>query len=177
MNQEKLIKSLSYIIWGYVLIHFSINIQTIDILPEWIGYFLLLQTITVLSHYDPSISLLKPFAIGLVIYTLCDWVFTIFGIAFDVYILHLLIQIISLYFHFQFLTNLANIATQFSYNKTHHILLLRTIRTVFITLFSLPIDWNTYQSIALIVLLANVLVILFTWITLLDFKKYINTNA
>ena len=74
MNHEHLCSALKHIAWGYILIHLNINLGTIDILPDFAGYLLLLGALPILGQLEPSALLLRPFGIGLVLWHLVSWV-------------------------------------------------------------------------------------------------------
>ena len=57
MNHEHLCNALRHIAWGYILIHVHINLGTIDILPDFAGYLLLLGALPILGQLEPSAPL------------------------------------------------------------------------------------------------------------------------
>lgn len=145
MEQKNISQSIKSIAWGYVLIHLHFNIGTLDLLPDWLGCLFFLDALPVLAQFVPSAILLKPFALVLTIWAGIDWILTLFSISFDVYLLTLLISLIGLYFHFQLLTNLAELAKQNNCPQEKSILILRTIRTIFATISILPLPWEQYE--------------------------------
>ena len=55
------------IAWGFFLVLIAINIGTIDILPDWAGYILMVSALPVLATQEESANLLRPFGIILVV--------------------------------------------------------------------------------------------------------------
>jgi len=70
MNHQKLCSAVKSIAWGYILIHLHLNLGTIDILPDFAGYLLILGALPALGQPEPSALLLKPFCVGLVLWNL-----------------------------------------------------------------------------------------------------------
>ncbi len=133
-------KTLSYAIKriavSYIFIYFSINITVIDILPEWLGYFMIVSVLPVLSEEERSAQLLKPFGITLGIWNIIEWGMKITGTEWDLTLIGLIIGIITIYFHFQLITNIANLDIEQPKRKR-----LLTLRTVIVILHTLLTLW------------------------------------
>ena len=145
MEQKNLSHTIKCIAFGYIFIHLHFNIATLDLLPDWIGSLQFLDALPVLSTSVPSALLLKPFALVLTIWTGLEWILKLFSISLDMYLLELFIALISLYFHFQLLTNLAELAKQNNCPQEKSILHLRTARTILATISFLPFPWEQYE--------------------------------
>ena len=158
MNHEDLCKAIRHIAWGYILIHLHFRLGTLDLLPDFAGYLLFLGTLPHLGKTEPSALLLKPFCLFLVVWELANWILSIIGITDLGYLPGLLVTIISLYFHFQLLTNIAAIAKTYNCPEERSILLLRTIRTLMITFFALPLPWNEQSVLTVIIVLITLVV-------------------
>lgn len=132
-------KTLSYAIKkiavSYIFIYFSINIWIIDILPDWLGYFMIVSVLPVLSQEEQSAQLLRPFGIVLGIWNIIEWVLKITGAELNLTIIGLILGIITIYFHFQLITNIANLDIEQS--KRKRLLTLRTIIVILHTLLNL----------------------------------------
>ena len=87
---------------------------------------------------ESSASLLKPLCIILALWEGIMWCAAIFGAQPDWELIRLLINVVSLYFHFQLLTDLALIAEKYGCPEGKRILKLRTVRTILLTLTFLP---------------------------------------
>ena len=67
MENTKLASAVLRICLSYVLMHLDINIGNLDMLPEWMGYLLILSTLKTLSEYKRASSLLKPLGVALML--------------------------------------------------------------------------------------------------------------
>ncbi|MBQ8390482.1 MAG: hypothetical protein IJX52_05835, partial [Oscillibacter sp.] len=143
-EENTLSQTLKYIFWGHLLLYFNINLGSINILPNWAGYLLLLQALPGLSEEEPSAALLRPLGMGLAVWEGIQWVLKIFGGSIDIYGLGLIASIVSLYFPFQFLTNLASVTQNHGLPQAEDIKRLRTVRTVLCTLVVLPVNWESH---------------------------------
>lgn len=146
MEREKLCDGVKHIAWGYLLLYFNINLGTLNILPNWLGYILILGALPVISEAEKSAKLLRPLGILLALWEGVQWVSFFFGGTFDGYALEVIVAVVSLYFHFQLLTNLANVAAKYGCPEKDRILKLRTVRTVIATAIMLPIPWEEYMA-------------------------------
>lgn len=105
----KLSKSLRTIAWGWVILHLHFNLGTLELLPNWLGYVLLLNGMLGITPYVPTTSLLFSFGMGLAGISLLDWILTLFGVTFSPLWLTLPVTVVSLYFRYQLLSDIASI--------------------------------------------------------------------
>ena len=133
-------KTLSYAIKriavSYIFIYFSINLWTIDILPQWLGYFMIVSVLPIISEQEQSAKLIKPFGIALGAWNIIEWVLKILNEEFNLTIISLIIGIITIYFHFQLITNIASLDIEQPKRKR-----LITLRTVIVILHTLLVLW------------------------------------
>ena len=133
-SREELYNAIRKIAWGYVLIHLHINLGTWDILPDWLGYIFIYQGIGILQEEEESAGLLKPLGIGLTVWSVIRWLMTAVGISteydFMLRVIGLIVSVISMYFHFQLLTNVADLAASYGCPQSENLLRLRTIQVV-----------------------------------------------
>lgn len=133
-------KTLSYAIKriavSYIFIYFSINIWVIDILPDWLGYFMIVSVLPILSHKEQSAQLLKPLGITLGIWNIIEWGLKTLGAEWDLSLIGLIIGIITIYFNFQLITNIANLDIEQPKRKR-----LLTLRTIIVILHTLVTLW------------------------------------
>lgn len=136
-------QAISRIVLGYFLLYFNINLGTLNILPDWLGYLCILRALKPLAEKEPSASLLEPLALILLCAELLRWVLVLVGFTADWPLFVLLTGILSLYFHFQLLTNLASAAASRGFDKSSNSLLrARTAITLLRTLLALsPVPW------------------------------------
>ena len=108
-------RGLSHAAWGYFLLHIDFNLGTVSILPKFVGYLLLLSAIGKLSGERRDLALLRPLCILLAVWNGVDWLFSWMGADPDKLCppLNIVISVAWLYFHFQFLTDMAALAEQY----------------------------------------------------------------
>lgn len=119
-DYERLYTGLTHAAWGYFLLHFNFNLNfggsSINILPEFAGLLLLLSAVNKLSSERRDLALLRPLCILLAVWHGAKWGLAIIGLSLDdmrfVY-LSLIVMAATLYFHFQFLTDMAALAEQY----------------------------------------------------------------
>jgi len=161
MNQNELYQALRKTAWGYILIHVNVNLGSINILPDWLGYLIFVSVIPILAREIESIKLLKQLATAIAVVEVLYWINdSLFAGAYDFYLMPIIIGAISLYFHFQFLTNLSEIAGKYKCKEEKNILKLRTVNTICMTIMIVFISWEANQMImtGLLVLLAVVVI-------------------
>ena len=143
MKTKTYVHNLSRIAWAYVflLIDFSMSVNdfSINVLPGWVGFLLIFLALPSVEEQEPSASLLRPLVILLGLWEVIRWVGTLVtGSVFDVPLLTLILSALSMYFHFQFLTNLSSIArTHGLLEDSEKLLHLRTGLTLFTALVSI----------------------------------------
>lgn len=173
-GHETLSSTVKLIAWAFILFHLDVNLGSINLLPSWLGYLLILHTIPALAAEEESVSLLRPLCILLAAWNIVLWFITIPGIQINIYIPQMMETALSLYFNFQFLTNLATIAKQYGCPQQKRILNLRTVRTILITVLVLPIPWKKYTVSTVIIITANVITALWICITLFSMAHTLN---
>ena len=114
-DREVLYRGLSHAAWGYFFLHFDFNLGTVSVFPRFAGFLLLLSAISKLSGERRDLALLRPLAILLAAWHGVDWLLSWGGMDVDGHILFLdlLMTAANLYFHFQFLTDMAALAGQY----------------------------------------------------------------
>lgn len=164
MNERtQLAGAVKRIAWGYVLMHVNFNLGTMDILPDWAGYLLILSVLPVLAAEEEAAKLLKPFGVILTVWEVLVWVVNLLGVQnWDWGWLSIVETVVSLYFHFQLLTNLAAVSEKYGCPETKRILTLRTVQTLLTTVLALPLPWEEYEALALLLLVVSLVVVI--WI-------------
>ena len=171
MEQNKLCNAVKRIGLAYLFIHIHINIGTIDILPDWLGYLWIFNALLVITEEIPTAKLLRPLGMVLTIWTFISWLLAVFGMDLEIILGYLgpiedvLGTVIHLYFHFQLLTDLARLATKYQCPSDRVLLTLRTIRTVIHTVFALQLPWESsdvvywiYMGITVVYIFAALLI-------------------
>lgn len=157
------------IAWGYILLYFNFNIGTLDLLPAWLGYLLFFGALPVLSQACPTAKLLRPFALGLALWNGVTW---ILGSGWYPGIVGVIDGVVSLYFHFQLLTELAALAGIYSCPQQQKLLTLRTVNTVLQTVFILLGQLLAEaEGIAIVLLVVNLVVLVWICVVLFGLRR------
>ena len=171
-EQKNLAEAIKKIARAYLFLHLSINLGTLDILPSWVGYILIFRAIPIIAEKQPSAKLLQPLAVILGIWEGILWSTRLFNLHFDPFLLSLLAAIVGLYFHFQLLTDLANIAKSLhDYSLHTKLLTLRTVRTVMATIIVFPFPWEEHPAVTVIFLTAYAIVALWICFVLYGLRR------
>ena len=173
-GREKLCQAVRLIAWGHILLYLHFNLETIDILPDWLGYVLMLRALPALSEEESSANLLKPLGIALAVWEGFMWIAALLGIDTSVGVVTVIsyvITVVSMYFHFQLLTNLASAAEKYNCEHSGKILLLRTVNTILILVLALPFPWDKAEAATIILLVAMAIVTIWKCFVLFSVKK------
>ena len=141
MNRENndIYSGLSHAAWGYFFLHFDFNLNNVSIFPRFVGWLLLLSACAKLSGQRRDLALLRPLAVLLAAWNALDWLLSWTGGDADghVLFLDLLLAVAGLYFHFQFLTDMAALAERYQPEGAGLDGKLRRRRTVYVVLTTL----------------------------------------
>ena len=126
-------RGLAYAAWGYFFINFNFSIGTINILPRFVGFLFLLCAINSLLHECKDLLLLRSFCIFFAAMNAIDWLMSFDGRTLDgrVVFFDLLVTVAILYFHFQFLTDIAVLAQTCQKDGEKLSVRLRCCRTIY----------------------------------------------
>lgn len=136
-DRSTLYTGVSRAAWGYFFLYFDINLGTINILPSFVGMLLFLSSIKLLKEERRNLTLLRPLGILLALWYTGEWLAVCAGGSLEGHLLFvdLVVQLASMYFHFQLLTDFAALAVK--YQNPGDILDKRLLR------------WRTLQTILL----------------------------
>jgi len=182
---NKLYSGITKTAWGYFFIYFNININTISILPSFLGYFLFLSAIELLKDEERELSLLHTMGSVLVLWHTADWIAGFMGLSVNEIgqFANIVISLINMYFHFQLLTNVANIAKKYQQDNSGHdakLLRYRTVQTVMLTIVSVIDALRPWRSefwgvISVFLMIIYLIVGVALMKVLFDFRKSITT--
>ena len=112
LDRESLYRALSNGAWGYLFLNFDLNIGTVSVTPRFVGWLLFVAAIRDLSPERRDLALLRPLALLLAAWSGADWLLSwVHGsVGGHILFLDLLMAAAAIYFHFQFLTDLAALA-------------------------------------------------------------------
>ncbi|MGM9596705.1 MAG: hypothetical protein ACI3XO_02710 [Eubacteriales bacterium] len=137
-DHQKLYTGIGRAAWGYFFIYFNININSVSILPSFIGYLLFLSAINYLCDEERELELLRTLGIILTVWHIASWLASWAAIDLDgmLQVADIIIGVVNIYFHFQLLTNLASIAVKYQTEELEldkKLLRYRTLQTVMLT--------------------------------------------
>lgn len=137
-DHQKLYSGISRAAWGYFFLYFNININTVSILPSFVGYILFLSAIGLLKGEERELSLLHTLGVILALWHGVQWLMSWMDMDLDGVwqFADIIISLANLYFHFQLLTNLASIAAKYQpegYGQDEKLLRYRTLQTLMLT--------------------------------------------
>lgn len=138
INYRNLYLGISRVAWGYVFIYFDINIGSMSILPSFVGYILFMNALNILEEEERELSLLKIPCALLIIWNLAKWLFGLILLNIEGILLFLdiIVCLLTLYFHFQLLTNIASLAERYQGHGCCYdekLLKYRSVQTVIFT--------------------------------------------
>lgn len=137
-DYERLYRGVSHAAWAYIFLYLDINLNTLNILPDFVCYLLLWSAIGCLEGEERDLALLRPLCVLLGVWAGADWVFTLLGSTLEGRLLplDLLISVTAIYFHFQLFTDLARLAERYQPPGAalgRRLLGLRTVQTLILT--------------------------------------------
>ena len=145
MDYKKINRALSFVVLGYCVLqlgeHWYISLiddwEYFKYIPWWISSPLFFTAVSKLEKFNPDMKLLKSLCIIMGVIDLTEWVVSVFEmkIPFEAYILKIISSVIVLYFNYQLLTNISQIAEKCGYDTIKGMLLIRDIRTVYVTIY------------------------------------------
>ena len=137
-ERENIYRGLSQAAWGYFFLHIDFNLGSVSIFPRFMGFLLFPSAIGKLSGERRDLVLLRPLAAMLGVWSALDWLLSWFGgnVSGHILFLDLFMSAASLYFHFQFLTDMAAIAERYQPEGDNLDKRLRRRRTVYIVLIT-----------------------------------------
>ena len=186
-DYQKLYSGISKAAWGYFFLYFNINFNNVSILPSFVGYLLFLSAINLLKEEERELSLLHTLGVIMALWTGVEWLASFVGLNLEGMwqFIDIIISLVNLYFHFQFLTNLASIAAKYQpegYELDAKLLQYRTLQTVMLTAIEVIIRFQPWLSEAWTVIsICMLIVYLIAGICLMkalfDLRKCLPTNT
>ena len=139
---ERLSKQLYNIAAAYFMLHIDFTLFFVNVFPDWLGYIFILNALKTIGEEEPSIMLLRPLCIVLIVWEGMKWIAAMLGASMSIALLDIIVLVVQLYLHFQLLTNLANVALNHgSVQSYNNLRIYRTVRTVLATAVYLLTPW------------------------------------
>ncbi len=142
-ERDPIADAVSALAWAYVILLLDFYLGRFNVLPNWLGMAIMAGAVKKLAGEKEEIMLLHPLAVGIGVWLgVCSVVYVLLGVRLNFLAVEIVVMALALYFHFQLLTNVADIAEAHGFRHTKQILVLRTVKTLLHTATVLPLDWN-----------------------------------
>lgn len=161
MNYQKLKRAIYLVCVGYgfwqLQEHWFISNfddgEFFKFIPWWLSAPLFFTAIHIIEKYVSDIKLLKPLCVIMGCIDLAEWLIMFFevSIPFELYILQIFSSVISLYFNYQLITNISQLAKKCGYESIKGMLTIRTVRTVYVTVYILLLPFAEQLMTGLLV--------------------------
>ena len=157
MSGARLRSLLGETAWGVLLVTFDFNVGTLDILPDFVGWFLLAHAVKELAPELPQLPLLYPLAAALGVAAVPEALLQLLGE--DLWAAlpgalssaaALILAVIRIYFFFQLFTDLAGLAARLQpegRRLDRAMRWQRNARTALDTLVSLPVIYPALSAL------------------------------
>ncbi|MCI5648477.1 MAG: hypothetical protein ACI4EG_14970 [Fusicatenibacter sp.] len=185
-DDPKRYNGISKTAWGYFFIYFNLSMNSVSLLPSFIGYLLFLSAINDLKDEERELSLLYTMGVILTLWHGAEWIGSWVGADLDGawQFVDIIISLVNLYFHFQLLTNLASIAAKNQpdgYEQDAKLLRYRTLQTVMLTAITIIINLYAWLSemwavISILLLIVYLIAGICLMKALFDLRKCLRTN-
>lgn len=185
-ERKKIYDSISKIAFAYILILIEILIGTVDVLPDFVGYIMIVDTFNYLKDESRTIMLLKPFGVILAVWSFINFIRRLLGIntiSFPVntgysamiYILHIInimVIVINIYFTYQLSTEMSLLAENYHNEKLSKSFIMRRniftvsqtviflINNIIPVLHNIPDDIRNYIMIAPVIISFAVMILI-----------------
>lgn len=174
-------QALTKIAWGYVLLcldfNLGINDHILDVLPDWAGYLLLFSAIALLGSELRDLLLLKPFCTLLGVVAAVDWLAVLLTgqeLTGRFFLLQILLSCVGIYFRFQLLTDLAQLAEEHK-ARPDSLRFCRNAEAIIQVILMLPLPWEDNATLS--VLYGGLLVIGFLICLFLLYQLFVLRNC
>ncbi len=181
MKSNSYLDSLTRIAWAYLFLflNLSANSRTVSVnlFPDWIGWLLIFQALPAIEKEERTAALLRPVVVLLGIFDAVNWIASLFtGKPLSLPLLQLIASVLTLYFHFQFLTDLASVASAHGLPRfSARLLHMRTAATLCSAVLSVLYYIGSLDALSGILLffLIGVSLILAVWfpVSLFSFRN------
>lgn len=183
MKTDPYLRALTRIVWAYVFLFLDISLYvgpaSISLLPNWAGWLLILTVLPELEKQERSAVLLRPVVVLLGVWEAVCWLAVLFtgnSLSPSFPLVQLICSALTLYFHFQFFTNLASVAAAHNLPEcSGQLLHVRTVSTLYNAVFAVffwfyPLDSVT-DLIQILIVITALCIILWMAFTLFQFRK------
>ena len=158
INYEKLRSAVKAIGFGYAFLYLNLSLGRVNLLPNWVGYLLIREACDDIGEQEPSARLLKPLAALLAVYEGVLWLCKLLELSFSIPAVEVVVAVASLYFHYQLMTNLGDLADHLHLPERDRLYGTRIWQAALTTLLGVPVLKNLCVQTGLLVATFIVLV-------------------
>lgn len=160
---------LRKVAWAHIFITFSLNIETLDILPAWVGYLMVAGTLAALAAERPHVETLRPMVYILAALSAVTWIGKAFSLAMP-YAVGLVHQIIQLIFFFSFHSELAELGRAYGWPSADGLLMVRNV-SIGVSALCWLAEWMESEFL-IALLIVSFVSLLLLWMYLFNLSKY-----
>lgn len=183
MNREALQKGLSKVAWAYIFllldIDFSIGRCTLDFLPNWAGYLILLSSIPLLELKLRDLPLLRPFCRVLAVAEGIEWTAALLtGQSFLRQFLPVsaVWACLAMYVTFQLLTDLACLSEREGI-PAQGLLICRNLDVILEAVMFFPFPWEDWIAAAVVLAITGTIVCLIITVRLFTLRRRLGERS
>ena len=180
-HRQTLYDAISKAAWGYFFLYFDLKLNSVSVLPSFVGFLLFLSAIKLIKEERRDLELLRPLGTLLAVWHGGNWLASWLGTSLDGLfpMVDLIISLAGVYFHFQMLTDFAALAArsqQPEQDLDRRLLKWRTRQTLLLTAISLcayPLRFLTelWEPTMIVLAIAGFITSLCIMFTLFDLRR------
>lgn len=180
-HRQTLYAAISKAAWGYFFLYFDLKLNSVSVLPSFVGFLLFLSAIKLIKEERRDLELLRPLGTLLAVWHGGNWLASWLGTSLDGLfpMVDLIISLAGVYFHFQMLTDFAALAARYQQPEQdldRRLLKWRTRQTLLLTAISLcayPLRFLTelWEPTLIVLAIAGFITSLCIMFTLFDLRR------
>lgn len=180
-HRQTLYDAISKAAWGYFFLYFDLKLNSVSVLPSFVGFLLFLSAIKLIKEERRDLELLWPLGTLLAVWHGGNWLASWLGTSLDGLfpMVDLIISLAGVYFHFQMLTDFAALAARYQQPEQdldRRLLKWRTRQTLLLTAISLcayPLRFLTelWEPTLIVLAIAGFITSLCIMFTLFDLRR------
>ena len=183
-NIDDICSAVKKIAWGFLLILLDFNVMTVNVLPDWIGYIIVVSSLGAVISDEDALRKLRPVGIILVVWNIIEWVAGIFGVGTYLSFVAVIPIVLNIYYIWHLFGNLADIADNFACPQSGKFLgwrvayIILTVISSVISYVSLLMSGGEIAYIGgLILLVPGLILVIFIMSVLFSFSRTLKEKS
>lgn len=169
---------------GFFFIFIHINIGSIDILPDWVGYAMIVSSLGVVISEADKLKILRPVGVILTVWSVLEWAIDIFGAGAYADFVAVIPAVLAICLVYNLFKNLAVYACKYSCPQEKSLNILAVVYVIFnlvstvsgyISLFFG--DVATFMIIGVVLIVVGLSVMIAILVTLFSFARTLSEKA